>query len=463
MPSLSRFKRRSGGKTDPQKPPEQAKTAETVDPQVESVQAEQASQTAPQPGIAQGPFAALSPLHRLLVEHEHHQPGLGEDARPIWALRTRANGLIGVFDGLGGAGGEVIRIGEEERTGAWLASRRVRNVVLTVYAGLIRHLESQHPLGDSDIYGQMSEPNELQQPFDFTAELRRAIEQELSEYAIQLNAGGGGRLKSKLIKTLPTTLAVCWYDLSRDEFTAVWAGDSRVYYLNPTIGLQQVTTDDLKSGADALENLIEDSPMSNCVSAGTDFVLHERRVGLQPFSILIAASDGCFGYVQTPLHFEYMLLSTMTEAGDWQDWQDRLQAEIMRVTSDDSTLSAVAIGWPDFASCQKHFAGRFAWCAQRIQAYNEGRNKVERLERDLNQARADLAASTRELWAEYRKTYESLAQVRTRDVPDRGGADPVTGPWPVEPGDVPAAELEADRAQQANGPAEGGHADSGEP
>ncbi len=102
----------------------------------------------------------------------------------------------------------------------------------------------------------------LYQPFDFTAELKHAIGEDLNEYATRLHAGGGSRLKSRLIKTLPTTLAICWYDLSRHEFTAVWAGDSRIYYFHHDIGLQQVTTDDLKSNADALENLTQDSPMA---------------------------------------------------------------------------------------------------------------------------------------------------------------------------------------------------------
>ncbi len=57
-----------------------------------------------------------------------------------------------MFDGLGGAGGETIKLGDLERTGAWLASRQVRNVVLTVYDELIRYEGSRQSSIDSDSY-----------------------------------------------------------------------------------------------------------------------------------------------------------------------------------------------------------------------------------------------------------------------------------------------------------------------
>jgi serine/threonine protein phosphatase PrpC len=361
-----------------------------------------------------GPFPGTRPVYHFPVNYEHHPDGLGEDAEPLCLFSRPASGLLGVFDGLGGAGGETVRLPDSsERTGAWLASRRVRQVVVAVYKDLLGETMIMSPSSE-----QAAEEPAPRPPTDFTAALKDAIQKELVRYAAELGAGTGGRLKSRLIRTLPTTMALCRYDLDRNEITAIWAGDSRVYYLRPEIGLQQVTTDDLKSRADAQENLTQDSPMSNCVSASTDFVLHERQIPLLGPSILLAASDGCFGYVPTPLHFEYLLLWTMQYAKDIDDWQRLLHAQFERVSSDDSTLSVAVIGWPDFTSCQHQFASRHKWCGDRIHTYDTWRERVEFAERALGQAREALAERTRDMWEMYRTTYEIPDKVPTRDVPD---------------------------------------------
>jgi serine/threonine protein phosphatase PrpC len=392
------------------------------------------AQTEPRPSATIGPtpsFTTAEPsaprLHRIVINHEHHEPaGTGEDALPIETFRAPANGLIGVFDGLGGAGGETVKfVDGTEHTGAWLASRRARNIVLDVYDQLIGRMRSAQSTGGSgDLYGRKVDLPEIRPPFDFTHELKRALQEDLTRYAAEIHAGGSGRLKSRLIKTLPTTMAICAYDLSSQEYTAIWAGDSRVYCLNPDVGLQQVTTDDLKTNADALENLTQDAIMSNCVSASADFVLRERRLALPPACVLIAATDGCFGYVQTPLHFEYILLSSMHDARSFSEWQESLEAGISKVTKDDSTMAAVAIGWPDFAAFQERFVDRYQWCAERVKALDAQRGIVDHLGTELSQAREQLATLTRDLWEEYRRTYEMPALALTRVVPKGQGGGP---------------------------------------
>lgn len=356
-----------------------------------------------------------------MIEHEHKPEGAGEDAPPI----ASAHGLIGVFDGLGGAGGETVEFADgPERTNAWLASRRARKIVLEVYDQLIcrMHPANSAP-GSGDPNGQKIELPEIRPPFDFTDELQRALQEGMTRYAAEIGAGGSGRLKSNLIKTLPTTMAICTLDLRSHEYTAVWAGDSRIYCLNPDVGLQQVTTDDLKTNPDALQNLTRDAIMSNCVSASADFVLRERRRAMPSRCVMIAATDGCFGYVHTPLHFEHMLLSTMRDAQDFLEWQAHLGAAIIQVTGDDSTLAAFAIGWRDFATFRQDFTDRFQWCAERVEALNAKRGQVGRLEKEFGQAREELATLTREQWEEYRRRYESLTHDRTRVVPEPQGGD----------------------------------------
>jgi serine/threonine protein phosphatase PrpC len=340
------------------------------------------------------------------------------------------HGLIGVLDGLGGAGGEIIQLSDgSERTGAWVASRRTQDVVRTVYRRMIQQLSIQGP-SDASNEGsdRTNERSESQTPFDFTAEVSKAIREDLTQFASQVHIGGNGRLRSKMIKALPTTLAACWYDLGRNEYTAVWAGDSRIYCLHPKMGLQQVTTDDLKTNADALENLTYDALMSNYVSASADFVLHERRLRLSQPCVLLAATDGCFGYVQTPLHFEYLLLSSMQNSRGWQEWEEEFVAEITQITSDDSTLSAAVIGWPDFSACREAYASRFKWCEEQVRAHDSRRAEIDRMEQAPSIAREELAVTRRQMWQEYRRTYEIPAHAPTRHVPNWQGGNPSARP-----------------------------------
>jgi serine/threonine protein phosphatase PrpC len=338
----------------------------------------------------------------VVINYEH-RPGLGEDADPICRIWP-PNGLVGVFDGLGGAGGETIEVGDgKEHTGAWMASR-------------IAHRAVRRCISWIDEGSSRDDDRSLPPPPDFTAKLDRAIREDLAQMAARIRTGVSTRLRSRLIKTLPTTMAVAWFDVDKRELTAIWAGDSRVYFLHPAIGLVQVTTDDLKTNADALENLTQDSPMSNFVSADEDFVVHERRLEFNPLTIVLAATDGCFGYVHTPMHFEFMLLSTMRDADNWNDWSDRLTAAIKKVTGDDATLAAIVVGWDDIGPCQRQFAARRRWCAERIAEYEKLSDHVAELQQQLDGAKRELAEGRRRLWDGYRRSYESVMRLPPRDI-----------------------------------------------
>ena len=75
----------------------------------------------PDPGLESGPSVSFGfNLAKI--------PDQGEDADPI--VRDGPDlGLIGVFDGMGGAGGTVYETPDGRRTGAYLASRIARDVV----------------------------------------------------------------------------------------------------------------------------------------------------------------------------------------------------------------------------------------------------------------------------------------------------------------------------------------------
>jgi hypothetical protein len=354
--------------------------------------------------------------------YSEHVPGAGEDAPP---LLSRSAALMAVFDGMGGAGSEQLNTPEGPRSGAYLASRAARATIDSCRHLLLDYQEDRHDSGRIGSF--MSAP-----PADsgtFTRTLAASMRERLADLAAETGAGTRSRLKSKLIRPLPTTMAAAWYDVKRGTFHAVWAGDSRVYLLSPEAGLQQVSTDDLKTKGDALENLTEDSPMSNCISADGEFILHQRSLPLPPKAVVFTATDGCFGYVPTPFHFEHMLLRTMQEAASYRDWNERLQAAIVSVAKDDASLMGAILGWPNFVAVKVDFAGRFKQCAVQVRQHDDLAARVDELHQALEDAKKNLADGRAGLWRTYRTSYEELLSADVQDFP----ATPAARPRQPEP------------------------------
>jgi hypothetical protein len=66
--------------------------------------------------------------------------------------------------------------------------------------------------------------------------------------------------------------------------------------------------------------------MTNIVSASAPFELNALQLDVAMPAIFLAATDGCFSYLDTPADFEYLLLKSLHSAQAEQDWQDRLKA-----------------------------------------------------------------------------------------------------------------------------------------
>jgi serine/threonine protein phosphatase PrpC len=265
-------------------------------------------------------------------------PGRGEDAEPFVAHHMDTHqGLLAVFDGSGGAGAAPVWPASdgESRTGAWVGARVAR-------------LATDVWFHDVAADGEPAEPEGLREYLRY-----------FLEYAPQRRSKISGTMRRRL----PTTLAAVHYRLVRTrddpqlELRPLWAGDSRAYVLRPGTGLRVLTRDHTRE-SDALELLRTDPPMTNLVCADREFTVDSQQLTYSLPCVLVAATDGFFGYVHTPADFETLLLRTLQQAGTVGEWADLVRREVQAYTADDASLAVVALGYHGFKDLRARFADR---------------------------------------------------------------------------------------------------------
>lgn len=376
-------------------------------------------------------------------------PDRGEDADPI--LRDGPDlGLLAVFDGMGGAGGTVYETPGGPRSGAYIASRIARDVVEE------RMLELLVP--DWNLRGEAA-----------AEDLRRSVQEALRQRLVELKAPPS-RLRSRLLRALPTTMAVLALQRTNRGGPAwlchvFWAGDSRGYVFEPD-GARQLTTDDLRDSNDAMANLAHDSVVSNAVSADTEFHVNYRRVELMAPFLLVCATDGCFGYLPSPMHFEHLVLKPLPGAPDAQAWSHGVQTQIAAVAGDDAAMSVLGVG-ADLTELKDLYGPRVADLERQFTApIDELGRAVQRAEGELAAQRQRQTRETGQLWARYQPGYErylhqdpsgSGSEPAPSERPDPGSPFRVDQEDPAAPGDdEPGGPAPATQAPETTTEVSGG-------
>ena len=325
-------------------------------------------------------------------------PDAGEDADPI--LRDGPDlALLAVFDGMGGAGGTVYETPDGPRSGAYLASRIARDVVEERMLNLL--------VPDWNLNGAAA-----------AEDLRRSVQEALQDRLAELHAPKSG-LRSRLLRALPTTMAVLALQRTQRGGSTwlchvFWAGDSRAYVFEPD-GARQLSSDDLRDPSDAMANLRRDSVVSNALSADTEFQVNYRRVELSAPFVLVCATDGCFGYVPSPMHFERLVLSGLQGARTMEGWSRVVQGEVSAVTGDDAAMALMGVG-ADLNELTALYAPRMAELEDQFTVpIDELGRSVQRAEQELASLRSRQLQETERLWIRYQSGYERYLHGRPHD------------------------------------------------
>ena len=305
-------------------------------------------------------------LDTMLLVDQGVTPSGGEDCF-VQAL-GKNSALLGVFDGCGGLGSRTYS-GLGGHTGAYLAARAAAGAAYDWYRAL-----AEDALSDPDAA---------------VTELRRRLDAALA--VVRSQGRSTLRVRGTMVRDFPTTAAIALMHGAQDGMTLdlIWAGDSRVYLLDAG-GLAQLTEDDL-DGEDALSNLTHDGALTNVIAADGRYTLHHRRMTISRPAVIFAATDGVFGYIRTPMEFEWLLLRVLCDADTPAAFSARLKEILSEVAGDDFTLALTSFFFGDFAALRGAFSAR-----------------VQALERDyvrpLHAQRTDALQQT--LWARYRVGYE---------------------------------------------------------
>ena len=303
----------------------------------------------------------------------------GEDADPLIVCQDHMF-VVGVFDGMGGAGASEYTTSNGTHTGAYFASRRVQHAC-------------------NEFFRTRS------YPFD-TDKLKTSIKQTLDNCIIEYNIKPSG-LRGGIIRTLPTTLAIILAQKHGNgtQVTSYWCGDSRNYILTAK-GLMQVSTDHLTKPQDPLENLRNDESLSNCVCQDKNFSIAEFDCGnySEPL-ILLSATDGCFGYLRSPMHFEYILLKSLQDSQTIDEWQSRIEDELRPISGDDFSLGLIMID-KNFDYWRKTLANRLTELEKKyIHPIKRMEERIENAQKEVDEAKKAQYDGIDTLWSDYKQSF----------------------------------------------------------
>ncbi len=280
-------------------------------------------------------------------------------------------GILGAFDGCGGAGA---------RQHDCYSGHTEADIAARICSGAFY-----------DWFRELFPGNHSPEQLANEVFLRESVQRLITYQPIQ---NDGFVMKGSMVRTLPTTAAVALiqqcHDSDEIQISAIWAGDSRVYIMDSN-GLAQLTVDDT-GVPDPMMNLYDDGVLKNIFCSDKPVKLHCNTVRVRPPFVAFSATDGCFGYVSTPMEFEGILLNSLIASSSAAEWETALAEQINAVSGDDHTITMAAFGYNGFEDLKNAFQTRY-------------RHLYERYLLPVSQMNIEDRQSRFALWQQYKPDY----------------------------------------------------------
>lgn len=283
----------------------------------------------------------------------------GEDGNPVVVKNGQETMAIGVFDGLGGRSA-----GYGDFTGGQIAS------------GFASHL-TQNFLEQT--HQNLSEQDAIQIQQTICQSLKKEADEKIKPSRIK------GTLVSDRLCTTLAIASISPFNIQNNSFhlNLAWIGDSRIYFLSPSKGLQQLTKDDLTEDNDAFELIRKDPPMSQYITA--DMHLHpdwQINFKVEEFTekgCVLACTDGCFQYLESPWNFEKLILDTLVRSQSVVSWKNLLKAEYENIKQDDISFVLQPIGINDFDSLKNLYLERLEQIKKNFDTQSNSYDELKKL------------------------------------------------------------------------------------
>lgn len=306
--------------------------------------------------------------------------GHGEDSNPLSLVKENFY-AVGVFDGMGGSGATICKSKfGDNYTKAYVASR----IILEAINNYIENVKDVRDINSDEI----------------KIIARERLKQEKSN-----NPTKASGLRSKMVRDYPTTLAITTASKNEDGTYTVnsyWAGDSRNYLWTPE-GFYQISKDDLDTESDPLENIRNDSALSNCICADREFDINNKKISdVKGKFVILSATDGCFNYFATPMHFNEVLVRGLKFSDSVKEWESLCKKEITIVTGDDVSLSLLAIGFKNFKDLKEAFAHS---SIAKMEEIKNAQDEIKSLSKKIDDYKASLEILIQKSWDEYKISY----------------------------------------------------------
>lgn len=302
----------------------------------------------------------------IQVISKEAKENLGEDS--FFCMNSTHSAIVSVYDGCGGLGSRKYET-MGNHSGAYIASRVVSGAVRDWYYdnGHKHWKDAQVLKGEINQY------------------ILKGYE-KCKKYAVDKS-----KIMGSMVRSLPTTMAFAYAECDKKEVLihVLWAGDSRVYMLDDE-GLVQVTVDDIDI-VDAFENLRCDAPLTNVLSSDGKYEIHCKTLKINKPTIIFAATDGCFGYIPSPMEFEYEIVKSMVQSKNPQLFKKNLCETLAKYAGDDLAFGMMSFYFGDFNTCKKKLHKRLKYLEN---------NYISLIEKDIDE---EILIN---LWGKYKTSYE---------------------------------------------------------